>query len=84
MFVFRIPLGRARVIRVMVISPAKQLFLNIVNNAFLYLTTFSETRANFECDRGQETLLYRIYRFYRTQCADRVSLIKQQLRSIVR
>ena len=67
LFMFRIPLGRARVICLMIISPAKQLFLN---NAFFYLTAFSKPRAHSECDQGQETLLYLVHR---TQCADRVT-----------
>ena len=47
---------------------AKQLSLN---NASFYINTVSEHRAHSQCDRGQETLLYRVYCFYRTQRADR-------------
>ena len=54
MCMFRIPLGRARVICLVVSFPAKQLFLN---DAFLYLTALSEPCAHSECDRDQETLL---------------------------
>ena len=59
MCIFRIPLGRARVICVMVSSPAKQV---LPNNAFLYLHAFSEHHTHSECDRDQETLLYHVER----------------------